>query len=315
MKKLALLILNFNGWQHLERCYQSLSNQTCNDFDVYLVDNDSIDDSRDYTRKYYSHVKIINTGGNLGYAGAYNFVFKYLDDHKVKYQYYILLNNDTECDKFLVEKLIELFEKQQDIDILVPAIVDDEMIIDSCGGRFLFATGTTLGWQNGQRFQRGNSLYKCFWASGSAMAIRTKVFKELGYFNNYFMYYEDVDFSWRVINSGHDVVATDETFVKHFQGGSNAASSFQMYYSERNRLLAYWQNLPNLIFIPYLPIFILLRLALIFHNVGDFASLGAKLRGLFWGACLLPRFKKKTHSLRAHISVIKNMNRIKEYAG
>ncbi|MEK9155703.1 MAG: glycosyltransferase family 2 protein [Patescibacteria group bacterium] len=310
MKKIAVLVLNYNGKKYLKKCFNSLLCQTSKDLDIFLVDNNSTDGSREFTIKNYDCVKIINTGDNLGFTGAYNFVCRYLDKKKGRYSYYLLLNNDTESDRYLIEKITGVLDKNKEVGIIMPTVVDGNMKIDIKGGRFLFWTGTTLGEKRRVDFVRGNSLHKCFWASGCALAIRSSLFKQLGYFHDYFMYYEDVDISWRVNNYGMAVVSTDATFVKHLQGGSRLPSSFQVFLCEKNRILNYWQNLPNLLFFLYLPLLLLLRMVLLVSDVRHPRNLVARFKGLSLGLFLLSKFKKRTYSLKRHLQVIRGMNKI-----
>ena len=57
MKKITVVIPNFNGMQYVERCLDSLERQTFSDFDVIFVDNGSVDGSRELTEKKYPWVK------------------------------------------------------------------------------------------------------------------------------------------------------------------------------------------------------------------------------------------------------------------
>lgn len=310
MKKLAILVLNYNGQHFLKKCFDSLRGQSSQDFEIYLVDNNSGDGSREYTEKNYPNVFIVNTGSNLGFTGAYNYICNYFDARAIHHDYYLFLNNDTECDALMVEKIIEVFEKRGKVGIVMPTVVNETMIVDAMGGKFLFFTGTTLGIHNGETFQRGDTLYKCFWASGCALAIRSSLFKDLGYFNDYFIYYEDLDISWRVNNAGYHVVATDATYVKHLQGGAKTPSSFQMYLCEKNRILSYWQNLPNSIFLFCTPFLLCVRLLLTLRDIRYLSVMQGKFKGIVTGLYLIPKFKKRTVSLKDHITVIKNMNKV-----
>lgn len=313
MKKLAILVLNYNGQHFLKKCFDSLLHQSSQDFEIYLVDNNSSDGSQEYTEKNYPQVKIVNTGGNLGFTGAYNYICNYFDTRAIHHKYYLLLNNDTECDSLMVEKTVEIFEKRKKVGIVMPTVVNEKMTIDAMGGKFLFFTGTTIGVHNGETFQRGDTLYKCFWASGCALTIRSSLFRDLGYFNDYFIYYEDLDISWRVNNAGYYVVATDATYVKHLQGGAKTPSSFQMYLCEKNRILSYWQNLPNSIFLFYIPFLLCVRLLLVLRDIRYLPVMKGKLKGITAGLYLIPRFKKRAVLFKNHITVIKNMNKVLIY--
>lgn len=310
MNKLAVLVLNYNGKKFLKNCFESLLAQTSDDLDIYLIDNDSTDSSREYTKLNFPQVKIINTNGNLWFTGAYNYVAKYFDDNNIDYDYYLFLNNDTESDGFLVEKIIRIFGAYNKVGIVQPTIVDMDMNNVIGGGKFLFLTGTSLSYKPTKKYARGNDVFKCFWASGCALAIRKELFNKLGYFNDYTAYYEDHDLSWRVNNYGYDVVATNATYVKHFEGGTGAFLPKQHYLCERNRIICYWQNLPNILFFLILPSLIFFRIILLFRNNKPIGNIGGKLRGIITGLTQFHKFKKKTYELSRHLKVIRSMNKI-----
>ena len=56
MKKITVVIPNFNGIQYVERCLDSLKRQTFSEFDVIFVDNGSVDGSRELTEEKYPWV-------------------------------------------------------------------------------------------------------------------------------------------------------------------------------------------------------------------------------------------------------------------
>ena len=310
MKSLAILILNYNGKHYLKKCIESLNKQTSKDFDVWLVDNNSSDGSRAYVEKNYPKVHVLNTNGNLGFAGAYNVACKYFDKKNITYMYYQLLNNDTECDSLMVEKVIDTFELNKKIGIVVPAVVNEKMIVDALGGTMIPITGTTIGYKGKSKYKRGSAVYRCFWASGCALCVRSKLFKKLGYFNDYFIYYEDVDISWRVNNAGMIVAAIDSTYVKHLQGGAKTPSDFVLYLNERNRILCYWQNLPRMMCITLLPLLLVLRLLLLFYLSSNSKNVFGKMRGIVDGLIFIPRYKRRIYSLNQHLSTILQMSKV-----
>lgn len=313
MNKLATLVLNYNGVKLLDRCFRSLVNQTSNDFDIYLIDNNSADLSREYTKSHFPQVRIINTHNNLWFTGAYNYAAKYFDDNNIDYDYYLFLNNDTESDSFMVEGIIKIFSAHDKVGIVQPTIVDADMNIIIGGGKFIFLTGTSLGYRPTKEYVRGDDIYKCFWASGCSLAIRKNLFNKLGYFNEYTAYYEDHDLSWRVNNDGYDVVATNATYVKHLEGGSRAFLPKQHYFCERNRIICYWQNLPNILFFIILPSLLFFRIILLFRNNKPIENLNGKIKGLIAGLMQFHKFRKNTYDLFRHLAVIRDMNKIYKY--
>ncbi|MEZ4689091.1 MAG: glycosyltransferase [Ignavibacteria bacterium] len=69
---ISIIIPNFNGKDHLKDCFDSLYKQSYKDFEIFLVDNNSTDDSIRFTEKNYPEVKIIRFNYNSGFAIAVN---------------------------------------------------------------------------------------------------------------------------------------------------------------------------------------------------------------------------------------------------
>ena len=72
MKKVAIIIVNWNGLKFLKDCLESVFNQTYQNFDVYFVDNGSVDDSVDFVSKNFPQVKIMRLDTNTGFAKGNN---------------------------------------------------------------------------------------------------------------------------------------------------------------------------------------------------------------------------------------------------
>lgn len=93
MKKITVVIPNFNGIQYVERCLDSLKRQTFSEFDVIFVDNGSVDGSRELTEEKYPWVRVIALAENTGFCKAVN-----IGIEATQTPYVVLLNNDTEAE-------------------------------------------------------------------------------------------------------------------------------------------------------------------------------------------------------------------------
>ena len=92
--KTAVVILNWNGKDWLEQFLLTVVNNS-DDATVFVVDNDSRDDSKSFLTQEFSEIKIIKNKENLGFAGGYNRCFKYLIKAQHTPEYIMMLNNDT----------------------------------------------------------------------------------------------------------------------------------------------------------------------------------------------------------------------------
>ena len=87
---LAIVILNWNGKNWLEKFLPSVIEHSKNSF-IYVIDNSSTDDSVSFLRENFPTVKIIHNKENHGFAGGYNAGLK-----KIDHEFYCLLNYDVE---------------------------------------------------------------------------------------------------------------------------------------------------------------------------------------------------------------------------
>lgn len=307
-KRLAVLVLNYNGKKFLTACFNSLRQQTSGDFDVFLIDNGSSDDSVVFTRTNFRKIRILRLKTNGGYVGAYNYAFEVLEKRRTRYEYYLLLNNDTVSDKRMIEEIIKTFQLSDNIGMVVPAIVRENFIIDSCGSKLLFPTVTPSGNLHGQKYHRLNKRYSCFWGSGCALAIRRSLLKKIGYFENYFGYFEDIYLCWRAINSHYMVAATLGSYVVH-SGGRTYPSLQQSYLCEKNRIICCWQNLSLPFFLITLPPLLLSRLFLLTRSL-SFKQALVKVQGILSGMLALRKFKRCGQSLKQDLINLRLMHEV-----
>ena len=93
--KTAIVIINYNGLNLIKKFMPSIITNSSN-YNIYVIDNNSTDDSVNYIKNNFSNINIIINSSNLGYAGGYNEGIK-----KINEDLLIFLNNDA---TFLDEK-------------------------------------------------------------------------------------------------------------------------------------------------------------------------------------------------------------------
>ncbi|WP_428080096.1 glycosyltransferase [Candidatus Pelagibacter sp.] len=114
----SIIIVNYNGLNHLDSLFKSLYNQTYNKFEIIFVDNNSYDNSVNFVRKKYPNVTIIVNKKNLYFAEANNIGFE-----KSIGDLILLLNNDTILDSNFLERLINKYNQDKDIVSVTPKIL------------------------------------------------------------------------------------------------------------------------------------------------------------------------------------------------
>lgn len=281
MPKLAIIILNWNGEALLERYLGSVVANS-EGADIYVADNASTDGSVAFVQSHYPTVRIIRNPCNGGFARGYNDALKHVDA-----DVYCLLNSDVEVSENWLEPVQRLMADRPDAAIVQPKILDllnrDRFEYAGAAGGFLDRLGYPFC--RGRIFQaletdRGqyDDITEIFWATGACMFVRSRVFWELGGFDeHYFAHQEEIDFCWRAQNRGYKVFYTGQAAVYHL-GGSTLSNMnpTKTFLNFRNSLYSITKNLPGKRFFAV----ILLRLLLDFVAAARFVFQGKWRHGL-----------------------------------
>ena len=240
--KTAVVILNWNGLQHLQHYLPSVV-ATTPDADIVVADNGSTDGSVAWLKAEMESVRLVLLDKNYGFAEGYNRALKQLEG----YDTFVLLNSDIEPTQGWLQPLLEQLERNSDIAVVVPKILDDK-----CREKFEYA-GAAGGFIDvlGYPFCRGrilsmverdegqyDTVCDVMWGSGAAFCCRAEVFSELGGFaDEFFAHQEEIDLCWRVWLSGRRVVVEPRSKVYHLGGATLSTDSpFKTMLNHRNNL-------------------------------------------------------------------------------
>jgi GT2 family glycosyltransferase len=262
---ISIVIPNYNGLEHLKTCYQSLKNQTVQDFVLILVDNGSGDDSVAYTKSFFESAVVIELGYNSGFAKAVNEGVKYSRTN-LKSEYILLLNNDIELTNDFLERALSGIEKYTDASMAAVKMLYyyDRSVIDDCGDFIKRNGGSPMARGHGEKDtgQYDKEEY-IFGACAGAALYKAEIFDNAGYFDeSFFAYYEDIDFSFRCQLQGYKCIYLPRAVCYHKRGGTSSVAThgFQTEMCERNLVLMRYRNYPLSIYILYQPLFFVARL-------------------------------------------------------
>jgi len=214
----AVIIITFNGSKFINKCLNSLKEQTYpkKDFSVIVVDNASTDNSIDLIEKNHSTVKLIKNKENSGFGSACNIGIREANS----VDYVILLNQDSWVEKDWLEQLVKVMEKNQKAGCCGAAEHDyDEKPVS-------------------ESKKKNESTKAGCWMGGGSLIIRKKALDDAGLFDEiYFMYGEDMDLTWRIQIAGWIIIKTSKA-IWHHHGRKRSVSStdWRVYYSWRNRI-------------------------------------------------------------------------------
>ncbi len=245
-KSLYVIIPNFNGKSHLDDCLHSLRQQTFKDFGIIMVDNASSDGSVNHVAVNFPEVAVIQMTENTGFARAVNEGIRAaMKDSGCGYV--VLLNNDTECDvRFLEELIVAANADGAGSGACKMLNFYNRKIIDDAGD-FIKHHGSPyargFGEPDSGQFNKPEYI---FGACAGAAIYRAEVFLKAGYFDEeFFAYYEDVDFSFRLQLAGYKCFYNPLAVCYHKRGATTSAmSGFQTMLCEKNLIALRLKNYP-----------------------------------------------------------------------
>ncbi len=243
MKKVTIVIPNYNGCHFLEGCMEALRAQTCQDFEVLLVDNASSDGSVAYLEAHYPEVRVDVMERNLGFSGGVNYGIMHSET-----PYVILLNNDTEVDPDYVKEMIRAIEKSPKIFSVSSRMVQfhHRELMDDAGDMFCM-----MGWSMQRGIGRTIAAYekpcRVFSACAGAAIYRREVFEEIGLFDEmHFAYLEDIDVGYRANIAGYINTYAPKAIVYHVGSGTTGSkyNPFKVKLTARNSVYLLYKNMP-----------------------------------------------------------------------
>jgi len=242
LKKISIVIVNWNGRKFLPECLESLLHQAYRRFSIILVDNGSTDGSVDFVAQNYPEVHTIALPRNVGFSVANNIAIK-----TVKTEYVALLNNDAVAHPLWLQSLIRALESCPEAGFAASKMLfyDNPEIIDRVGDVYTRA-GTGLLRGRGMLADSYNAREWVFGACAAAALYRTQMLHDIELFDeDFFLLYEDVDLSFRAQLKGYKCLYVPEAVVYHKGSGSIIYDSpTSVYYSHRNLEWVYIKNIP-----------------------------------------------------------------------
>ncbi|MEM4603657.1 MAG: glycosyltransferase family 2 protein [Nitrososphaerota archaeon] len=232
--KVSVIVLTFNSVSKLggffNRVLTGLSNIKYDNVDIVFVDNNSQDNTVDYLKQYIQrigftdNVKILRLGKNYGWAGGNNRGALMCKDS----DYLMFLNDDAVLEPGALNELVNSLETDTSIGAAQPLIVNlDGTYI--CGfdlGLGGFACPKIYNSTDGHQ-----EIMEVFFTMGSALITRTNLFFKLGMFDeDYFYWYDDVDYCWRVRLAGFKVACIPSAVVHHYGSATLGKDNPKLYY-------------------------------------------------------------------------------------
>ncbi len=239
----SVVVLNYKGADDSITCLRSLAelDWPAQRLELICVDNASGDGSLARITAACPHVRVVDSGANLGFAGGCNF-----GAGLARGEFVAFINNDARPDPRWLAEAVLVLERDRQIGAVASKVLDwDGRAVDFVDGSL---TWYGMGYKREvEQLDEGawDTAKDVLFGTGAAMLVRAEVFRAVGGFDErFFMFFEDVDFGWRLNVLGHRVryVPTSVVFHKHHATISRYGSYRETYLLERNALLAMYKN-------------------------------------------------------------------------
>ncbi|MDM8559956.1 glycosyltransferase family 2 protein [Candidatus Parabeggiatoa sp. HSG14] len=321
LKSIGIIVLNWQGWRDTLACLNSLKTLSYGGFiSIIVCDNNSNDDSffqilnwakQQYPpseidvfpssfEAYFDNPKfkiqnpksfvLIQTGANLGFAGGNNVGIRYALACQ-NYQYLWLLNNDTVVEVHALSALFHYAEAHPHIALMGSTVVDYEQqdSVQCAGGCRYFPLLTifkpVLGGQSLEKVLQYKGDICIDYIYGAAMFLKVATVQKVGLLNEeYFLFYEELDYTARIKQQGYEIGWCQKSLVYH--KGSASVGHVRDNHRDKLRRANYYENLSTLKYTAnfhqaWLPLVMVLRFLL--------KSLALIIRGDFY--LFIPLFK------------------------
>jgi GT2 family glycosyltransferase len=249
----SLIIVNYNTTEHIIKCLDSLFEKTKNiEYEIIVVDNNSIDRSIDKLPTVYNKVRFIFRNINDGFGAGCNYGVKY-----ARGKYIAFINPDI---TFINNALLEFynyFEKNSEIGICSGILVDDKEIPQYCFNNF-----PNLNWEFHEAFgyfqnklinkllsipsitNNEKKEFEVDWFHGACLVMKKDIFINVGGFDEkIFLYYEDVDLCYRVKQMQRKIICLPFVRLIHFQRSSvRIDNGSDIYFYNMHKSKIYYLN-------------------------------------------------------------------------
>jgi GT2 family glycosyltransferase len=259
---------------------------TYDNIEVVVVDNASEEDPSDSFRAANPAVRIIRNSENLGFSGGNNMGLR-----AARGDYFFIVNNDTEFTPGLLEGLLKVFKGYPDAGIVCPKFQSffEKGTIEYAGYRNINLFTGRNGMIGHREKDHGqyDEIKVTHYAHGGGMMVSRAVVDEVGLMpEQFFLYYEELDWSEQIKRKGYKIYYQPESLIYHKESMTTGKSSpLKTFYLTRNRILFMRRNVSwpaFLVFTAYFFCFTLPKNSLVYLITGQREHLRSFWKGILW---------------------------------
>ncbi len=288
MKTVSVISVNYNHSAVTEAMLDSvIALNTYGNLEVIVVDNGSRENPVPNWQNKYPQFTFIRSETNLGFAGGNN-----LGIGAAKGEYLFLANNDTEFTPTLVGRLAAVLDAHPQVGLVSPKIkyFDKPDMLQYVGFTkmdYYTCRNSCIG-----QFENDNGQYDGIvgptgFAHGAAMMVRLDAVKKAGTMaENYFLYYEEMDWCDHIRRAGYEIWVDTDALIYHKESVSvGAKSALKEYFMNRNRILFIRRNCGlgvRLVFMTYFLTVVVPRNVLVYMKDKQWKFVPILFRAIWW---------------------------------
>lgn len=230
MEKVSIIIVNYNGKDTLFECLENLT-RNLSDIEIIVFDNASTDGAAAMVEQSFQDVCLIKSEVNKGIAYGYNRAFEYATS-----KYILYLGSDAFPTQRVLEGLVSYLDSNTDVGLVTPQLVDKstKLDLDAHRGYPTPWTAITHFIGLGKVFPKSR-LFNAYFLGHKDMTTpheidacishfmlvqRAAISKIGGWDEDFFVYGEDIDFCYRLKQSGYKIMYHTDYEVLHYKGAT-----------------------------------------------------------------------------------------------
>lgn len=239
-EKVAVIILNWNGCKDTLECLDSVYKLQYPDFQVFVVDNGSTDNSVTLIQERFPQAVLLRNRENLGFCEANNQAVK--EALAQKAGYLLMLNNDTVVLPETLNQLKSALDAHPDCAAISPLIsyYNDPDTLQFSKVEIDWANGDMFGTYSKHNVFKTPSVIDNDYVNWCCVLLKKEMIERIGYLDErYFAYYEDLDWSLRCRKKGLRTALYTKVLVRHKASLSSGGeySPLAVFFLTRNKFL------------------------------------------------------------------------------
>jgi len=237
----SILVTVYNGSETVVRCLDSLLKLDYPNFDIWILDDDSTDDTVEKVRLHFSQIHLHCNLRRLGFGPSLNNGVRLSQGEIIG-----LVNVDAWVDSQWLKSLVTVLTSDPLVALAGSKVLEPDGNILQHAGAYVALSGFTQHYGRGEA-DRGqyNQIRECDYICAAAVVFKRDLFEKIGGFDRRFypIYFEDVDLCFRLREKGYKVLYVPQAIAWHMESAASGKASrkyFYRYHKSRLQFVFKW---------------------------------------------------------------------------